>query len=171
MKHWGAGIVALGLLCAGNAGAQKAASKAAVDEDKLTVITSTRLTFDYKNQYALFEENVVVVDPEMKIFADKMTVRFGADNKVSSIKAEGKVHIMQEDKKARSDTADYDMVSGKIVLRGNPQVTRGRDILTGDTITYWRDDNKMICEPRARLVIYPEGGARDSLMGDPIRGR
>lgn len=153
---------------AGPALAQGGASAAAED---LTVITSERLTFDYKAHYALFEENVVVVDPEMKIFADKMRVEFDENDKARTITCDGRVNIIQEDKKARSESATYDVASGKIVLRGNPRVTRDKDILTAETITFWRDDNKMLCEPKARLIIYPkegqQGGALDSIMGVP----
>lgn len=136
----------------------------------LTVITSDKLTFDYSDRFSLFEGNVVVVDPKMKLYADKMTVLFSVSNKISEIKAEGKVYIVQDDKRARSDVAMYNVDQGIIVLTGKPQVTRGDDILTGDKITFWRNENKMLVEPRARLVINPQDGQARQLMGDP-RGR
>ena len=136
----------------------------------LTVITSDRLTFDYSQRFSLFEGNVVVVDPQMKLYADKMTVLFSASNRISEIKAEGRVYIVQEDKESRSEVAQYNLDQGIIVLTGKPQVTRGQDILTGDKITFWRDQNKMLVEPRARLVINPQDGQARQLMGDP-RGR
>lgn len=136
----------------------------------LTVITSDKLTFDYNARFSLFEGNVVVIDPKMKLYADKMTVVFSVSNKVSEIKAEGKVYIVQDDKRARSDVAQYNVDQGIIVLTGKPQVTRGEDILTGDKITFWRNENKMLVEPRARLVINPQDGQARQLMGDP-RGR
>lgn len=141
---------------------------AEVAEEDLTVITSEKLTFDYKNQYALFEKDVVVVDPSMKLFADTMLVTFDENNKAQKIKAEGRVRILQEDKQASSKVAEYDVESGEIVLTGDPQVTRGRDTLTADVIKFWRDENRMECMPRARLVIYPDedGGTRGSLFGE-----
>lgn len=142
------------------------------EEDNLTVITSDKLTFDYQKQFALFEQNVVVVDPEMRLYADRMTVRFGSDNRVTEIKAEGRVHIIQEDKEARSESAIYNLAQGVIILTGKPQVTRGQDILTGDKITFWRDQNRMIVEPRARLILQSESGSgRPSLKNEAIRGR
>ncbi|MBN1269021.1 MAG: hypothetical protein JXB04_05495 [Kiritimatiellae bacterium] len=145
----------------------------AADEDvgpagsHLTVITSDKLTFDYRKQFALFEGHVVVIDPEMKLAADTMTVRFGNDERVESIVAEGSVRIEQEDKTAWAGHATYDVASGKMTLEQEPRVQRGKDLLTGTTITFWRDENRMICEPQARLVIYPqEGGTRDKLFGE-----
>lgn len=149
-----------------------ARAQGASDATDLTVITSDKLTFDYQKRFALFEGNVVVVDPQMKLYADKMTVLFTATNSVSEIKAEGRVYIAQDDKQARSDTGVYNVEQGVIILTGKPQVTRGKDILSGDRITFWRDQNKMLVEPRARLVIHPQDGASvDDFMGGSQRGR
>lgn len=139
----------------------------AIDEAVATVITSDRLTFDQKQQYALFEDNVVVKDPSLELRADRLTVFFDADNQAEKIEAVGQVVIEQEETTAWARKAVYDVVSGKIFMEGSPRIKRGRDVLEGDTITFWRDDNKMICEPQARLVLFPEGdGARGSLLGE-----
>jgi lipopolysaccharide transport protein LptA len=135
--------------------------------EAVTVITSEKLTFDYKKQYALFENNVLATDPEMQLAADKLTVIFDAKGKAQSIKAEGRVTIKQTDKTAQAGLATYDFETGKIVLAIKPRVTRGRDTLEGELITFWRDQNRMICQPQARLVIYPEkGGVKDQLFGE-----
>ena len=142
------------------------AQEAKISADS-TVITSEKLTFDYKNHFALFENNVLVTDPEMRLTADKLTVMFNEKGAAEVIKAEGNVHITQLDKVARSQVATYDVNSGKIVLAGKPRVTRGRDTLDGEVITFWRDDNRMTCQSRARLVIHPEkDGTSKSFLGD-----
>jgi lipopolysaccharide export system protein LptA len=164
--------LAAGLAAAVVMAAGASAQDLKVDGDNLTVITSDRLTFDYQKQFALFEKNVVVVDPEMRLYADRMTVRFGADNRAQEIKAEGRVHIIQADKESRSELAIYNLVQGVIILTGKPQVTRGKDILTGDKITFWRDQNRMIVEPRARLILQSDAGdGRPSIKGEALRGR
>ncbi|MDD2236748.1 MAG: LptA/OstA family protein [Kiritimatiellae bacterium] len=133
----------------------------------VTVVTSDRLVFDYKKQYALFEGNVLVSDPEMDLKAQSLIIKFSEESEVQSIVAKTGVIIEQADKRAEAGVAVYDVISGKVVLEDNPRVRRGKDILTGDTITFWRDENKMVCEPRARLIIFPEeGGARAKLIGD-----
>ena len=59
-----------------------------------------------------------------------------------------------------------------IILTGKPQVTRDQDVLTGDKITFWRNENRMIVEPRARLVLQSEPGQqRQGFMGEQPRGR
>jgi lipopolysaccharide transport protein LptA len=152
------------------AGAACAAGPAATEDletdGDVTVITSDRLTFDYKKRYALFEHNVIVNDPQMQMASDKLMVYFSEAGKATSIKAEGRVTITQTDKTAQAGVASYDVESGKIVLADRPRVTRGKDILEGDVITFWRNESRMICQPQARLVIFPDkGGTKEKLLG------
>lgn len=129
-----------------------------------TVVTADKLTFDYIKQFALFEGNVVVNDPRLQLSANKLWITFTEDGGAQTIKAEGKVLMTQADKKARSDVATYDVATGRIVLAGGPpQMMQGRNILEGEVITFWRDQQRLECKPRARLVVYSEdyGGTDD----------
>lgn len=165
------GMVLVGALIVGHVLAQDKKADSTSDSD-VTVITSEKLTFDYIKQYAFFEKDVVVVDPRMKIFADTMMVKFDENNRAKSIKAEGNVIIVQEDKRARAAVAEYKVDTGEITLTGEPMITRGKNIFTAEVIKYWRDDERMEGKPQARLVIYPEGDrSSESLFGDPKRGR
>lgn len=165
------------LAWAGTALAQAPAAKpsapaaaGAEEEEQLTVISSDRLTFDYKRKYALFENNVVVTDPQLKLLAVKMTVTFDDQSKVKSIRAEGDVVMIMEDKKSRSDTATYDVYSGEIVLEGSPQVTRGKDVLTGKRITFWRDSNRVKVEGGSTLFLHQDGKGGEGILDGGSRG-
>jgi lipopolysaccharide export system protein LptA len=131
-----------------------------------TVITSRRLSLDQEQRRAVFEENVLVVDGDLTLTADKMTVFMSPSNTVETIQAEGRIHATQGDRVAIARRADYDGRAGKIVLTGDPKLQQGRDILKGDTITFWTAHRRVVCEPNAVMVIYSEhGGSRDSLLG------
>lgn len=119
-----------------------------------TVITSDKLTFDYDDKFVLFEGNVLVHDAQMQLECGKLTVRFEESGKVSWLEAETAVTISQEDKRAMADKVTHDVESGEFVLIGSPKVYRGNDVLQGDTIRFWRGENRMVCEPRARLTIH-----------------
>lgn len=122
-----------------------------------TVVTADKLTFDYTKKFALFESNVLVNDPRLQLSANRLTIIFTEEGGAQTIKAEGKVLLTQGDKKARADVATYDVPSGRIVLAGGPpQVMQGRNILEGEVITFWRDDQRLECKPKARLVVYSE---------------
>ena len=139
-----------------------------------TVITAEVLHGDYLHNLGTFEGNVLAVDPRMTVRADKMTVFFGGTNVVTSagtnttrtvqkIIAEGGVVITTPDnKKTKSDHAEYTAGDGKVVLTGHPSAESSDGIVTGQRITFWRDSQKMDVESsqtetnRSRLLIYPE---------------
>jgi len=155
--------VALGVL----PGAARAAEGEEAVTSEVTVVTSDRLTFDNKERYALFEGDVLVVDPRIRITADWLEIRFDESNRPTLITARGAVRIEQEDTVATAGEAVYEVGPGKIVLKIAPRVRRGHDLLEGEEIIFWRDQNKLICGPAARLVIYPEeGGVRDMVIGE-----
>lgn len=119
-----------------------------------TVITARSLTFDYKTSTAVLVEDVVVNDARMNMRSDKMTVVFAGQDDLKSVTAIGNVRLWEGDKKGFCDKAVYDRETGAVVMTGNARLERGRDVLSGDTIRYWLDSDRVVCEP-ARLVIYP----------------
>jgi lipopolysaccharide transport protein LptA len=142
-----------------------------VSTNEPTVVTSERLQVDYAHNFGTFEGNVLAVDPRITVRADKMVVFFGgqtnggtnlATRSVKRILAEGGVVITQENKKSRSDRAEYTADDGKAVLTGNPQVESPDGIVRGTRITFWRGQDRMDVESdssptnRTRLIIYPE---------------
>ena len=163
-KTWMLRLLALGVVLTACAVRGQGAAAGA----DVTIITSDRLEFDHKKKYAYFESNVVVTDPDIKITSDELTVNFNEENKVTTIVAKGHVVIEQMGRKAWAGKATYSIEEGKILLVQNPRVMRGKDVLTGDTITFFRDSQKMVCEPRARLIIYPEKGKRSA--GSLLKG-
>ncbi|MDZ4198531.1 MAG: LptA/OstA family protein [Kiritimatiellia bacterium] len=124
------------------------------DEEK-TVITADRLEYDGVNLIVRFENNVVVEHPNLQLKADRVTAHFQTNQTVRLILAEGKVEIQREDFRAWAGRAAYNAETGEIVLEDSPRVARGRDTLTGEKITFWRDENRMVCEPQARMDIHP----------------
>jgi lipopolysaccharide export system protein LptA len=118
-----------------------------------TVISSSKLTFDQDDRFALFEGSVFVNDPQMQLKCDKLLIRFEESGKVNWLEALGAVTISQDDKRAVAERLTHDVESGEFVLTGSPKVYRGQDVLQGDTIRFWRGENRMVCEPKARLTI------------------
>lgn len=123
-----------------------------------TVITAHRLDFDNRQRIAVFEGNVVVEDDTLHLQSDKLTVTFDENEQPMRLEAVGNVVIRQENRVARSESAVYDLAAGSMVLRGSAAVHRGHDLLEGDIITFWRDQDRIEVRP-GRLVISPQ--ARD----------
>ena len=127
-----------------------------------TIINADTMDMDMKNNLITLIDNVVVDDPENKLTADKMLIYLkegkGGESKkeLKAIVALGNVvmsrkALTDEDKKAgrreaRSGRADYDAASGIIIMTENPVLYQGDNYMKGDTITLWKNSDRMKIE-------------------------
>ena len=123
-----------------------------------TTITSDRLSFDYQRMTAEFENNVVVIDANMRLKADKLNVIFDNDSNMKQAIAIGDVHLWQQDKVGTCQKAIFIAKTGEIMLVGDAQIKRGNDLVRGDKITFWINEDRMVCEP-GNLVLTPTKGS------------
>lgn len=128
-----------------------------------TVITASRMEYDYTESAVLFEENVKVVDPEFTMTADRVIVLLEGTNNLKQVRCLGNVVLVSEDRSARCAEAVYTKADGRIVMTGDAVLQRAKDQIWGRKITIWVDDERMECEP-ARMVIQPS-----SVKGDGKR--
>ncbi len=127
-----------------------------------TVVTSKSMVYIHADEVAVFDGDVVVVDPQMKLTGDSLTVVL-QDDAVRFITAVGKVKVVQNDRKASCKKAVYDVKLGMVLLTGQPTVSRGRDFLTGRKITFWADKDRVICEP-GHLQMVLSGNSKKSVF-------
>ena len=139
------------------------AAEAAVDGQ--TVITSGELTYDYKRSIAIFQEDVVVQDPQVRMESDMLTVLFGATNDIKSVTAVGNVRLRSGDKRASCNKAIYIARTGEILLSGKAVLMRQTDRLEGKQITFWLNEERVVCKP-GRLVIH---SAKERSDGDLLK--
>lgn len=119
-----------------------------------TVITSDTLLFDYRQRMCVFEGNVVVTEPRVKLESQKLHVFFDASNNVESVVATESVKVTQENRVATCGRAVYTVESGAIVMTIDPMLSRGRDELRGDEIKIFVNSQKVISTP-GHAVFYP----------------
>ena len=148
-------MMRLAMLCLLAVGTTLAAAETAPAPTRTnTVITADHMEFDYQRQIAVFEGHVVVVDPEIRMKSERMTVIFSEDKDVKQATASGNVIIENADIRATCARAVYSRIRAEIVLIGNAVLTRDKDTVSGDKITYWTETERMECEP-GTLVITP----------------
>ncbi len=82
--------------------------------------------------------------------------------------AEGKVHVISEDKDAWGDRAEYDKDKSVIVLTGSKlKATTLEDTITArDSLEYWQDQDMAVARGDAKIVKVNG----DTLAGDLIGG-
>ena len=121
-----------------------------------TVITSKELFLDYKARKARFEKNVHVKDPKVEMFCDTLEIQLGQDNQINWIGASTGVRILTEGREALAGKASYDVKTEEFVLEDSPKIIDGRNMLMGETIRFWKESRRMVCEPSARMVVYSD---------------
>jgi lipopolysaccharide transport protein LptA len=136
------------------------ANDGAVSTTNRTVVTSDTLMFDYGRSTCIFEKNVVIDDPRVKMECEKLYVFFDKTNSVESIVATDSVKVWQDNKRGVCDKAVYTAKTGAIVMSGNAQLQRGNDLIKGDEIKIFVNSEKVICTP-GRLVVFPDEIKKD----------
>lgn len=106
-------------------------------------IKSNGLAADNKGKTAIFTGKVVAKQGDVTIYADRLTINYGArKNDVEKIEADGNVRIIQENRIGTASHAVYESKQGRITLTGNPKIMQGADTMSGNTITYFMDDDR-----------------------------
>ena len=163
-RRW-TGLVGVGLLLAVGAAAQEPAGAA---DTNATVIRARRLEFDYARRTAVFEGDVVVTDPQVRIESDTLTVVFSAENEPETLTAAGNVRIQQTERRATCERAVYTVRSGLLVLTGEPRMMRGNESIAGTRIVFRRDEDKLTVD-NARVQLVP--GQRSGGWQDVVKPR
>lgn len=159
MKSLGLLPLVLTLALAGAAAAQTSGFGTGQDVKAPVEITSDALQVDQKTGLAVFTGHVLIGQGEMRLSADKVTVTYanGDQRKIKALKAEGKVTLVSGKDAAEAKTADYDVESGNVVLRGNVLLTQGPNVLSGETVTVNLGTGQASASGRVRSVLQPGG--------------
>lgn len=124
---------------------------------KRTIIITSRGSglLDYQGDVAVFKKNVVAEDPDATLKAHRMKMFF-SDKTQGLIKVEayGNVRIKQPHRESSSRRAVYYVGEDKIVLTGNPRIVQGLDFYTANKVTIYDKGQRVVFEPRAKLIIY-----------------
>jgi len=159
----------------GEDGNKKEAKKGTASKDNfglsnqknpVDVVADTMEAFE-KGKTNVFVGNVVVKQEgsgpgqTLYLFSDKVTAyRSEEENEIQRVDAEGHVRIVKADRTATCKQAFFYNDTHKIVLKGDVVVFEGNDKLTGDTVTYYLDEDRTYVEgqpdKRAHVTITPK---------------
>jgi lipopolysaccharide export system protein LptA len=109
-------------------------------------INADTLEYDNKRNMVAFKGHVVARQGDMVIFADAMNVTYEQKGKLKQIEAQGSVKIIQADRIATGDSITYYNEEQKIVLNGNPRVWQGDNVINGEKITVFIKEERSIVE-------------------------
>ncbi|MCP4180074.1 MAG: hypothetical protein GY756_20110 [bacterium] len=133
-------------------------SKSSKNEEKVpTIITSKTMDIDMKSNIITLTGNVFVNDPKATINSDQMIVYINKKTKkAKTIVAIGNVVIVQKipeaeekkkgKRKSTAGRANYNVLTGVIVLTEHPIIYQGGSYIKGKQITIWRNSDRMKVE-------------------------
>lgn len=121
-----------------------------------TIITCEgKLFANYRESVCDFHKNVVVVDEGGTLHADHLTVFFDQESReIDRVEAIGNVRIRQPERNSKSERAIYFAEGDKVILLGNPVIQQGSNIYGAQKITLFRREERVVFEPKAKLILY-----------------
>ena len=105
-------------------------------KEATTAVCSGPLEIEYNKGKAVFNQDVVVTNPQGKLYSDKATLFFDTENK----------EII------------------KIISEGNVKITQGGNVTFSQKATYLNKEQKIVFEGRPRVVYYPGSGEELNLF-------
>lgn len=125
-------------------------AEARKDSNEPIIITSQSLINDNKAKTATFDGNVIAKKGDLTFNANKMIVYYEEEEKGGNIKmieAIGNVKLQKAERLITAHKATYyPMPEEKVVFTGEPRVTEGKNLITGEKITFFIKDDKAIIE-------------------------
>jgi len=108
-------------------------------------IESGEAEFFFPKNEALFQNNVIVKQKDMIIYADHFLVNYNGQNRgIDKAKAYANVKIVQGDRVATCDRAYLLNREQKIVLVGRPKVTQANDVVEAKVVIFYTAQNKIV---------------------------
>lgn len=134
-----------------------------------TTVTADTISFDYKRRMAELQNHVVMVDPQIKMEADKVVAFFDESNQVKSVTATGNVKIYYQDKTATARKAIYTAKESKIMLLGDAIIKRGSEYIKGNEIAYWFIQERIVVKPGT--MVFDAQNQSGTFEGLDLKGK
>jgi lipopolysaccharide export system protein LptA len=116
------------------------ASRAPID------ITSDMVEADQKR--VTFKGNVVAKQEDVTLYANMLVIIYDQETKrLKEIVATGNVKVVQLDRRATGQKVTFDQDQNKVTLDGDAVVREGTNVIRGERITFYVDEERSVVEP------------------------
>ncbi|WP_297888538.1 lipopolysaccharide transport periplasmic protein LptA [Sulfurihydrogenibium sp.] len=123
------------------------------------VINADKLEYNNKEKLAIYTGNVDVKKGNFNLKADVVKIYLDEKGDVSRIYASGNVYFQQENKWGKAKEGEYYKDKNLIILRGNAEVHQDKNVVEGDEIHYYTDEEKAVAISkgnRVRSILFPK---------------
>ena len=123
-------------------------------------IASDTVEGDQKQNTVSFKGNVIAKQEDITIQTDLMVVYYDPETKkLKEVIAHGNVRVVQADRRATSRKATFHQNENKVVLDGDVVIREGDNVLRGERVTYYIDEERSVVEgakgSRVNTTITP----------------
>jgi lipopolysaccharide export system protein LptA len=117
-------------------------------------VTADSLDINQTTGTAIFSDNVLIVQGEMRLSAQRVLVVYSSDaQSISKLEATGGVTLVSGDDAAESERADYRIDDGLIVMTGNVLVSQGPSAIRADTMSIRLEDGTAEMSGRVKTIL------------------
>ena len=118
-------------------------------------VQAQRARWDLKAGEGHFEGEVQVQRGPLALRCDRLSLQVDAAGVITAVLGEGQVRLQRGEASAQADRVLLDPVAGLLTLTGQPLLTEGAHRLSGQSIRFWVDADRIECED-CRVVV--DGG-------------
>jgi lipopolysaccharide export system protein LptA len=129
------------------------------DSTQPVEVTSDRLDIDQTSGTAIFAGNVVVVQGELTLTADRVRVEYGETEprEIERIFAFDNVTLVSPTEAAEGNEAVYEVATRSVVMTGDVLLTQALNAVSGDRLSIDLETGTGVVEGRVRTVLRSEG--------------
>ena len=110
-------------------------------------ITSDTVEASQKQNSVTFKGNVVAKQEDITLYANTLLIYYDPETKkLKEIVAMGNVKVVQLERRATSQKATFHQDENKVVLDGEAVVREGENVIRGEKITYYVDEERSVVE-------------------------
>lgn len=129
-------------------------------ESQPITITSNNMEARKKENLVIFKGDVKAEQKDYTLYAKELYVYYADGKEIKEMIAIGNVRIVQLNKVATGEKAVYTRENRTVILTGRPQVKEDCDVVKGDKITIFLDEDKSLVEGgannRVKAVVHPK---------------
>jgi lipopolysaccharide export system protein LptA len=112
-------------------------------------IVSDTVEADQKQSIVTFKGNVIAKQEDTTLYANTLVIYYDQEKETQKLKkivAMGNVKVVRIDRRATSKTVTFHQEENKVVFDGDAVVREGENVIRGERITYYVDEERSVVE-------------------------
>lgn len=123
-------------------------------------IKADRLEIQGRGNQAVWVGHVRAKRGDTQLSCDRLVAHYTADQQISKIECIGSVEIVDGNRSAKGERAEFDNVRGILTITGNPEAKQGVNHMKGTRVTFYMERD-LIEVQGAEAIINPRSLNQD----------